>query len=129
MSSRKIIICLLILFFYSAIHSQEMIKNSDKPLNSEAGRILKLEEVFEIKDEPGEFYFAWPRSFLLDSQGCLYVLDEDQLLKFSPEGVLINNLYKKGQGPGEISTRYQMVSYFIYRMSCIFMTEWPKYCM
>ncbi|MCJ7582079.1 MAG: hypothetical protein MUP98_16325 [Candidatus Aminicenantes bacterium] len=84
-------------------------------MNSEAGRILKLEVVFEIKDEPGEFFFAWPRSFCLDSQKNLFILDEDQLLKFSPDGKLIGNFYKKGQGPGEISTRYQMVSYVIHK--------------
>lgn len=106
---------LLLLIFNSAIHSQEVVNNSDKSLNPEAGRVLRLEKVFEIKDEPGEFYFRWPNSLLLDSQENLSVLDEDQLLKFSPEGTFVRNLYKKGQGPGEISTRYQMVSYFIHQ--------------
>lgn len=115
MSSKKIIIVVLLFISYSALYSQEMIKNSYKPLNSEAGRILKLEEVFEIKDRPSEFFFAWPRSFRLDSQENLFMMDEDQLLKFSPEGKLIRNFYKKGQGPGEISTRYQMVSYIIHQ--------------
>lgn len=116
MSSVKIIITgLLLLIFNSAIHSQEVVNNSDKPLNPEAGRVLRFEIVFEIKDEPGEFYFRWPNNFLLDSQENLFVLDVNQLLKFSPGGKFIRNLYKKGQGPGEISTRFQMVSYFILK--------------
>ena len=104
---------LLLLLFQTTGISQEIIQNSDKPLNPEAGRVLKLEEVFQIKDEPGKFYFRWPNNFRLDSKGCLYVLDENQLLKFSPQGTFVGNFYKKGQGPGEISSRFQMVSYFI----------------
>ena len=116
MNSKKvIIICFLFFSLFPALHSQEVINNSDNPLNTEAGRVLMLEEVFKIKDEPDEFFFAWPRSFCLDSQKNLFILDEDQLLKFSPEGKFIRNFYKKGQGPGEISSRYQMVSFFIHQ--------------
>ena len=112
---KKLVFLILLLHTFSFATSQEMIKNSNIPLNSEGGRILKLEEVFELKDEPDKFFFAWPRNFCLDSQENLFILDEDQLLKFSPEGRFMGNFYKKGQGPGEISTRYQMVSYVIHK--------------
>jgi hypothetical protein len=92
--------------------SQDIIRNPARPLNSDAGRALMLEPVFEIKDDSGEFYFKWPYRFDLDSRGFFYVLDGVQLLKFSPEGKFVRNFYKKGQGPGEIATRSQMVSYF-----------------
>jgi hypothetical protein len=98
----------------AAVYSQEFIKNSRKPLNPKAGRLLKLDKIFEIRDESGDFYFKGPSRFHVNSQGYLFVMDKDQMLKFSPEGKFIKNLYKKGQGPGEISTRYQMVSYFIF---------------
>ena len=94
--------------------SQDLIRNSARALNPQAGRILKLERVFEISDASGEFFFRFPTRFHLDTKGFLYFLDNDQLLKFSPEGKFIKNFYKKGQGPGEISSRYQMVSYFTF---------------
>jgi hypothetical protein len=110
-----LVILILALILLSPIWAQEIIENPEKPLSNNSGRVLKLQEVSIIKDEPEEFYFAWPNSFCLDSQENLFILDEDQLLKFSPEGKFIGNFYKKGQGPGEISTRFQMVSYVIYK--------------
>jgi hypothetical protein len=95
--------------------SQDIIRNPAKPLNPNAGRALKLEPVFEIKDESGEFYFKYPYRFDLDSRAFFYVLDEGQLLKFSPEGQFVRNFYKKGQGPGEIATRFNMVSFLSSR--------------
>ena len=94
--------------------SQELIRNSNKPLNPQAGRILKLEPVFEISDASGEFFFKHPYKFDMDDLGYLYILDEDQLLKFSPEGKFVRNFYKKGQGPGEIASNYP-VSFFSFR--------------
>lgn len=106
---------LFVLAVTAAGFSQNIVRNPAKPLNPDAGRILKLEPVFEIKDESGEFYFKWPYRFDLDSRGFFYVLDDGQLLKFSPEGKFVRNYYKKGQGPGEIATNFQMVSYFSLR--------------
>jgi hypothetical protein len=95
--------------------SQELIRNSNKPLNPQAGRVLKLEPVFEVSDAPGEFFFKYPYKFDLDDRGYLYILDEDQLLKFSPEGKFVRNFYKKGQGPGEIASDFQMISFLCIR--------------
>ncbi len=95
--------------------SQELIRNSDKPLNPQAGRILKLEPVYEISDASGEFFFKYPYKFGIDDRGFLYILDEDQLLKFSPEGKFVRNFYKKGQGPGEIASDFHDVSFFSFR--------------
>jgi len=95
--------------------TQELIRNSDKPLNPQAGRILKLEPIFEISDAAGEFFFKYPYKFDIDDRGYLYILDENQLLKFSPEGKFVRNFYKKGQGPGEIASNFQMVSFFSFR--------------
>jgi hypothetical protein len=94
--------------------SQNLIRNSARPLNPQAGRILKLERVLEISDASGEFFFKFPTRFHLDAKGFLYFLDDNQLLKFSPEGKFIRNFYKVGQGPGEIASRYQMVSYLTF---------------
>jgi 6-bladed beta-propeller len=103
---------LIVLAVALAGFSQDIIRNPAKPLNPDSGRVLKLVPVFEIRDESGEFFFKYPYRFDLDSRGCLYVLDKDQLLKFSPEGKFVRNFWKKGQGPGEIASPYQMVSFF-----------------
>jgi hypothetical protein len=97
--------------------SQELIRNSNKPLNPQAGRTLKLEPVFEISDASGEFFFKYPYKFDMDDRGFLYILDEDQLLQFSPDGKFVRNFYKKGQGPGELASPFQMVSFSCVRNS------------
>ena len=97
--------------------SQELIRNSAKPLNPQAGRILKLEPVFEISDASGEFFFKYPYKFDFDDRGFLYIRDENQLLQFSPEGKFVRNFYKKGQGPGELASSFQMVSFLCVRNS------------
>jgi hypothetical protein len=93
--------------------SQDTVRNPAKPLNPDSGRVLRLEPIYEIKDDSGEFFFKFPRKFALDSRGSLYVLDVDQLLEFSPEGRFVRNFYKKGQGPGEIGAPYHMVSFLV----------------
>jgi len=81
-----------LLFLFLFVTSQEIIENPDKPLNSNAGRILKLEEVLRITDEGGEFFFKRP-----------------SLLQIADDG-FVKNLFKQGQGPGEIQrfTRYTL---------------------
>lgn len=108
----KLLIGLLGLFLACVLFPQELVRNPGKPLNRDPGRVLQLEPVFEIRDDSGEFFFKFPYRFDIDSRGCLYVLDQAQLMKFSPEGKFVGNLLKKGQGPGEIATRSQMISFF-----------------
>jgi len=108
---------LLALVLAASGFSQELIRNPAKPLNPQAGRILKLEPVFEISDASGEFFFKYPYKFDLDNRGFLYISDENQLLQFSPEGKFVRNFYKKGQGPGELASSFQMVSFLCDRSS------------
>ena len=114
---KKIAFIFLALIIAVAGFSQELIRNSNKPLNPQAGRILKLEPVFKISDASGEFFFKHPNKFDMDDRGNLYIRDEDQLLKFSPEGKFVRNFFKKGQGPGELASSFQMVSFFCVRNS------------
>lgn len=97
--------------------SQELIRNSNKPSNPQAGRTLKLEPVFEISDASGEFFFKYAYRFARDDRGFLFILDDDQLLQFSPDGKFVRNFYKKGQGPGELASSFQMVSFLCVRNS------------
>ena len=95
------LILILILAYFS--FPQEIIENPEKPLSKNAGRTLKLEEVLRITDESGDFYFRYPQDLKIAPDGSIFFRDEEQILKFSPEGEFVKNFYKKGQGPGEIS--------------------------
>lgn len=108
---KKPYVLLLILLLAASGFAQEVIRNPAKPSNPGAGRVLKLELVYEISDASGEFFFKFPRYFYIDDQKRLYFLDEDELLQFSPEGKFIRNFFKKGQGPGEISADWSSVSF------------------
>jgi len=66
-----------------------------------ASRVLSLKEVMRIEDGGGDYYFKSPRSIRIAPDGCIFMLDDEQFLKFSPDGRFIKNLFKKGQGPGE----------------------------
>ena len=108
---KRIPVLLFGLLLFGRLSSQEAVHNPGKPLKRDAGRVLRLKPVFEIRDDSGAFFFRYPYRFDIDAKGCLYILDDGQLLKFSPEGKFVGNFFRKGQGPGEIATRFQMVSF------------------
>ncbi len=104
------------LILSSIVLAQHVIENPEKPLNKKAGRVLKLEEVFRITDESDDFYFSSPQNLKVDSKGNFFIIDENQILKFAADGEYLKNLFIKGQGPGEIATRYHSgISYFILK--------------
>lgn len=90
--------------------TQETIENQEKPLNKNAFRVIKLQELFRIKDESGDFYFKSIENYgklKVAPDGTFFISDENQLLKFSPQGKFVKNLLRIGQGPGEMwSSRY-----------------------
>ncbi len=94
---------ILLMFLISSAFSQEVIENTKNPLNPNAGRVLKIEEVFRISDESGGFYFKYPRNLKVSPNGTIFVSDENQLLKFDDNGNFMQNFFKKGQGPGEFT--------------------------
>lgn len=94
---------ILLLFSISIVSSQEVIENTENPLNPSAGRVLKIGEEFCITDESGEFYFKFPRNLKVSPDGIFFVSDENQFLKFDENGNFKKNFFKKGQGPGEFS--------------------------
>ena len=112
-SSRKMFAILFILIFvHLEISAQTIIENSDKPLAKNAGRVLKLQEIWRITDEGGQLFLKYPRDLKVAQDGSIFLADQTQFLKFSAEGKFIKNLYKKGQGPGEIERYY---TYHIYK--------------
>ncbi len=83
--------------------SQESIKNPEKPLSQNAGRILKLEEELRITDESGEFFFQYPGELKTAPDGSFFIYDREQLIHLDKQGRFIRNFYRKGQGPGELN--------------------------
>ncbi len=81
---KKIVFFLfLLLFLFLFVFSQEIIENPAKPLNPNAGRILKLEEVLRITDEGGEFFFKRPSLLQIADDGCIFLYDSEQFLRGS----------------------------------------------
>jgi len=105
---KKVLMTLILLIFvFNIAFAQVIIENPDKPLSENAGRELKLQEVFRIKDDSGDFYFkriGYWGSIKVAQDGTVLVSDENQLLKFSPQGEFIKSLITVGQGPGEMSS-------------------------
>ena len=79
------------------------------PGNADKGRVLNMEEVMRIEDGQDDYYFKSPHKIQVGPDGSIYVLDDDQFLKFGPDGKFIKNLCKVGQGPGEFDGIYDYV--------------------
>lgn len=110
---RPALIFSFLFIFAPIIFAQTIINNSEKPLSKNAGRTLKLIEELRITDQPGVFYFRSPGNSKITKDGYIYIADPygNNFLKFSPNGEFLKNLYKKGEGPGEIQ------DYFDYALS------------
>lgn len=70
----------------------QAIENPAKPIAKNAGRILSLTEAWRITDETGDFYFRYPRDLRISQEGIIFLADDEQLLKFSPDGRFLKNL-------------------------------------
>jgi hypothetical protein len=82
----------------------QIVENPAKPAAKNAGRVVVPEEILAISDEgTREYYFKGPRDLTIAPDGSLFVLDERQVLHFDKSGEFVRNLYKSGQGPGEMS--------------------------
>jgi len=97
----------------AAVYAQEIIENPKMPQNKNAGRVLKLEQVFRIDGEGEDYYHNGARELKIDKSGNIYICDswmsgqKAHLLKFSPDGIFLKDLYKQGEGPGEIQSAYE----------------------
>jgi hypothetical protein len=86
-----------------ASQNQAIIENPDKPLNKNAGRVIQLKEVMRVSDEEGKFYFSGPWDIKAANDGSIFVHESNKLYRFDANGKFIKNLYKKGEGPGELN--------------------------
>lgn len=83
----------------------QIIENPAKPIAANAGRIITLKEESRIEDSGAGYFFKNPGPIRVSPKGDIFFKDgPEQALQFDPEGRFIRNLFKKGQGPGELST-------------------------
>lgn len=69
----------------------------------ESNRII-LKNTFSIHDNPVRYFFKYPKNPVRNNKGYIIIEDNEQLLIFDPEGKFVRNVYKKGEGPGEIKS-------------------------
>ena len=100
---KKAIFLFLALVFVSSLSAQDVIENPRKPAAADAGRLLKLQEIWKIADDGGAFYFKYPGRLRTASDGTIFLWDDRELLKFTADGTFVRNLFKEGAGPGEMS--------------------------
>ena len=86
----------------SIVDGVEVVVNPAVPLHKNPGRVLKVREKLRIRDTGDTFYFKGPGSPEIAPDGSIFIKQIGQLLRFSPEGAFLGNLFKPGQGPGEI---------------------------
>lgn len=100
-----------------AVAQTKVIKNPGTPLNTKTGNRLQLKEVFRIAGNSEDFYLKYPYQLKTAANGSIFLADLKQLLVFTPEGKFKKNLFKKGEGPGEIKGRmavFVLEDQFIY---------------
>lgn len=83
---------------------------------------IEMKEIWRLGDnENEEFIFGVISSVFRDGAGNFYLLDSQQaeVFKFSPEGIYLNSVSRKGQGPGEISLCYFCGMWDKSRIGCL----------
>lgn len=103
---RKVIFFVLLIFFISnVVFSQEVVRNIIDAKKKLTSSDVLLEKELEIggQKQEGEYLFEAIRSFRVDEEGNIYVIDvkAKKLMKFDRQGKLIWKIGKAGQGPGE----------------------------
>lgn len=91
--------------FSSMTSAQTLVENTASPLSEKAGRVVSLKEELRIEDTGEDFFFKDPYTIRVSTRGDLFIKDgPEQALQFDPQGRFIRNHFKKGQGPGELTS-------------------------
>ena len=100
----------LLLILCIPLNAEQDILTYDTPQKANSGRILKLKEVMQIEGQGDDYYYSYASKLIIDKSGNIYIRDSWQtkshLLKFSPIGKFLKDLYRQGEGPGEIQSSY-----------------------
>jgi hypothetical protein len=124
---KKIGLLSFVLIFV-ALYPQKIIHNPRAPLSKNAGRVLKLVEVMRINGEGDGYYYSGANKLKIDKSGNIYISDfwssrtRSHFLKFSPDGKFLKDLYKQGEGPGEIQSGFG----FVFSESEIYVYDYTK---
>jgi hypothetical protein len=98
----SMVILLILMASFSA--AQAVIENPAKPISENAGRIVTLKEDLRIEDTGEGFFFKSIFRIRISSQGDILIMDRKQALHFDAQGRFLRNLFKEGQGPGELNS-------------------------
>jgi hypothetical protein len=102
---RRLATIIAFLLSISAVGRAQVIENPTKPMAANAGRIVTLKEELRIEDTGEGYFFKNPGSIRVSPRGDIFFKDgPEQALQFDPNGRFVRNLFKKGQGPGELSS-------------------------
>ncbi len=85
------------------LQAQTVIENPEKPLSKKSGRVVQLKEMLRITDEEGKFFFKELFDIKVDKDGSIFIQESSKLYKFDSSGKYIKNIYRKGEGPGELN--------------------------
>jgi hypothetical protein len=123
------------LLVFAAAGWAQIVENPAKPKAANAGRVVAPAEVLAISDEgTSDYYFKWPGNLRTGPDSSLLVREWDQVLRFSKDGKFLQNLFKKGQGPGEmpnagtaVATEKNTVVYSGYPSKLVFFDRTGRY--
>lgn len=91
--------------------------NQEKPVHPGAGRVLERQELLEFENrlDKSSFRLNTPDPLQADSRGSLYVLDQDRLVKFFPDGRFAWELSRVERPASPFSLPVNFVSYVVWR--------------
>ncbi len=122
---RRAAVCLaLALLPWHLSASGQVIENPAHPKSTDAGRTITPKEILAISDEGrGDYYFKWPYNLRVAPDGSIFVMDDKQFVQFDKDGRFQRNLFKSGQGPGEMG---YMGGYFLTAKNIIALANSPE---
>ena len=92
----KTVVTITMLCLSSALWSQEIIENGEKPSSPDAGRVVKIEKVFAVPETGNDYVLQNRRKLTITEEGHFFILDQTSVLEFdasmnhirtySPEG-------------------------------------------
>jgi hypothetical protein len=122
---RRAILALMSVLMLSAAFGQEMVTLPSKPRSPKSGRVLELREVLRISDAAGGFFFKSPENIQPAPDGGVLVVDEGEFLRFDASGHFVVNMFRAGQGPGELQ---QIENYLVRDSQVLAFQRNPMKC-